>query len=43
MGRKKLNFSLKDFQKSDALETEFKTKGIALKFLKSTPKNKLSN
>ena len=32
MGRKKLNFSLKDFKKSDAYETGFKTKGIALKF-----------
>ena len=43
MGRKKLNFSRKDFKKSNALESGFKTKALALKFWKTTPKNKLSN
>ena len=42
-GRKKLNFSRKDFTKLEALEAGFKTKGLALKFWKTTPKNKLSN
>ena len=41
MGRKKLNFKLKDFKKSDAQDAGFKTKAIALKIFKSTPKNKL--
>ena len=43
MGRKKLNFSRKDFKKSDAQIAGFKTKGAALKFFKNTPKNKLDN
>ena len=43
MGRKKLNFKLKDFKKSDAQAAGFKTKAIAIKFFKSTPKNKLQN
>jgi len=43
MGRKKLNFHLKDFKKSDAQQAGFKTKGLAVKFFKITPKNKLSN
>ena len=32
MGRKKLNFSRKEFKKSDAQEAGFTTKGAALKF-----------
>ena len=43
MGRKKLNFSRKDFKKSDAQTAGFTTKGAALKFFKNTPKNKLDN
>ena len=43
MGRKKLNFSRTDFKKSDAQSAGFTTKGAALKFFKSTPKNKLDN
>jgi len=43
MGRKKLNFSRKEFKKSDAQSSGFSTKGAALKFFKSTPKNKLDN
>ena len=43
MGRKKLNFSRKDFKKSDAQSAGFTTKGAALKFFKNTPKNKLDN
>ena len=34
MGRKKLNFSRKEFNKSDAQEAGFTTKGAALKFFK---------
>lgn len=43
MGRKKLNFSTKDFKKSNAQEAGFKTKALAIKFLKSTPKKTFSN
>ena len=43
MGRKKLNFSRKEFKKSDAQSAGFTTKGAALKFFKNTPKNKLDN
>ena len=43
MGRKKLNFSRKEFKKSDAQTAGFATKGAALKFFKHTPKNKLDN
>ena len=43
MGRNKLNFSRKDFKKSDAQSAGFTTKGAALKFFKNTPKNKLDN
>jgi 5-methylcytosine-specific restriction enzyme A len=43
MGRKKLNFSRKDFTKSNAQEAGFKTKTLAIKFWKTTPKNDLSN
>ena len=42
-GKKKLNFHLKDFKKSDAHQAGFKAKGLAIKFFKITPKNKLSN
>ena len=34
MGRKKLNFSRKDFKKSDAQSAGFKTKGQPLNVLK---------
>ena len=43
MGRKKLNFHLQDFKKPDAQQAGFKTKGLAIKFFKITPQNKLSN
>jgi hypothetical protein len=38
MGRKKLNFSRKNFKKSNAQEAGFATKGAALNFFKNTPK-----
>ena len=43
MGRKKLNFSRKDFTKSNAQEAGIKTNTLAIKFWKTTPKNDLSN
>ena len=43
MGRKKLNFSRKEFKKSDAQTAGFATKAAALKFFKHTPKNKIDN
>ena len=43
MGRKKLNFNPKDFKKSNAQEAGFKSKALAIKFLKNTPKKNYSN
>jgi hypothetical protein len=43
MGRKKLNFSKKEFKKSDAQTAGFATKAEALIFFKHTPKNKIEN
>ena len=40
MGRKNLNFKLKDFKKSDAQDAGFKTKAIAIKFLNQHQKIK---
>ena len=43
MGRKKLNFNPKDFSKSNAQEAGFKTKALAIKILKNTPKKNYLN